>query len=268
MTTHLRTSEAPGVAVPLCGVKLRRLDWDTDFFGPTMGALTLLSGSEDLASEPRAAALARDLDKCLIRARAEGYAHLIFRVSGEDLPTAWAAERAGLRLVDVGIDSTFNVGRTRLPDPPAGVPMRLVRDSDLPALRELAAHAFVFSRFAVDPFFTSEQVADFHRQWITNLCAGLAQAVLVCEVDGEVAGFVSCAMSGEEGRIPLIATHGGYRRLGLGRALVSAALRWFAGAGARVIHVKTQAHNYPALGLYHRAGFNVSKTELTFSIVL
>jgi hypothetical protein len=29
--------------------------------------------------------------------------------------------------------------------------------------------------------------------------------------------------------------------------------------------VKTQAHNYQALALYHRAGFAVSQTELTFS---
>ena len=35
-----------------------------------------------------------------------------------------------------------------------------------------------------------------------------------------------------------------------------------------VAHVKTQAHNYPALALYHRAGYVVSKTELTFSVTL
>jgi ribosomal protein S18 acetylase RimI-like enzyme len=50
--------------------------------------------------------------------------------------------------------------------------------------------------------------------------------------------------------------------------LVSAGLKWFRGAGCRVVHVKTQAHNYRALALYHRSGFTVSKVELTFSIGL
>jgi hypothetical protein len=45
-------------------------------------------------------------------------------------------------------------------------------------------------------------------------------------------------------------------------------LRWFLDNGCRVAHVKTQSHNYAALALYHRSGFNVSKTELTFSIAL
>jgi ribosomal protein S18 acetylase RimI-like enzyme len=75
-------------------------------------------------------------------------------------------------------------------------------------------------------------------------------------------------MSGDEGRIPLIATQAGYRRRGVGQGLVSAALRWFAEAGARVAHVKTQSVNYPALALYHRAGFAVNKSELTFSVTL
>lgn len=248
-------------------VELRRLDWDTEFFGALMGVLALTSAA-GTGSELDPEALERELRAALDRARAEGYAHLIFRASGEDLPSAWAAERAGMRLVDVGIDSTYTFGRAPLPEPPDGVTIRPARPDDLPALRELAAAAFTLSRFSADPFFSDEQVQDFHRQWVTNLCNGLARAVLVCELDGGPAGFVSCAMNGDEGRIPLIAADTGYRRRGIGRALVAAALRWFGEAGAAVAHVKTQAHNYPALALYHRAGFAVSKAELTFSIIL
>jgi ribosomal protein S18 acetylase RimI-like enzyme len=135
-------------------------------------------------------------------------------------------------------------------------------------LGELAGRAFVLSRFSADPFFTPEQVQNFHRTWITNLCRELAQRVLVCEIDGTVAGFVSCALASDEGRIPLIATGAEYRGRGLGSALVAAALHWFLDAGCRVVHVKTQAHNFRALALYHRSGFTVSNVELTFSIAL
>src|SRR5262249_23472328 len=119
----------------------------------------------------------------------------------------WAAPRAGLILVDVGIDSALDL------DPPAprsialdDLPVRHARREDLQLLHGIAADAFVWSRFAVDPFFSAEQVADFYKTWLTNLYYGLAQAVLVYEIDGEPAGFISCAVRQDEGRIPLIAT--------------------------------------------------------------
>jgi ribosomal protein S18 acetylase RimI-like enzyme len=148
------------------------------------------------------------------------------------------------------------------------VPIRDARGDDVSVLRELAADSFRLSRFSADPFFSAEQVRDFHREWVTNLCSGLAQAVLVCELDGELAGFISCALSDREGRIPLIATSAEHRRRGVASGLVGAALRWFADVGATVVHVKTQSINYPALALYHRAGFTVSTSELTFSTIL
>lgn len=246
---------------------LRRLDWDTEFFGALMGVLAL-TDAWPTADDPvaRAAALAEEVRAAVAEAAGAGYAHLILRVPAEDLAAAWGAALGGLRLVDIGVDSTFRFERgpgLAVPEPA----VRPARAADLPALQAIAADSFVFSRFAADPFFSPEQVRAFHRQWITNLCAGLADAVLVCEHRGEIAGFVSCALAGDEGRIPLIATAGQWRRAGLGRALVTAALHWFAASGARAVHVKTQAQNYPALALYHRLGFTISRTELTFSVI-
>lgn len=248
-------------------VVLRRLDWDTEFFGVPMGVLVPTEAwSVGDAPLARAAALAAHLRAALAEAARAGYAHVIFRVPAEDLAAAWGATQAGLRLVDIGVDSTFLLERApALPAPHPAV--RSARPDDLPALQAIAADSFVYSRFAADPFFTAEQVRAFHRQWITNLCAGLADTVLVSEAAGEAVGFVSCACADGEGRIPLIATHARLRRAGVGRALVTAALHWFAGAGVRAVHVKTQAQNYPALALYHRLGFTVSKTDLTFSVM-
>jgi dTDP-4-amino-4,6-dideoxy-D-galactose acyltransferase len=244
--------QAEAATIRVGQLELRHLAWDTRFFGATMGTIALAPVHETAPALERSDLLYRDLVALLDRARARGYAHLILRIPGDDMPSVWAAERADLRLVDVGVDSTFSFGRTVVPESSTAALVRPVRDNDLPALRELAAAAFVFSRFAADPFFTPTQVADFHREWVTNLCRGLAQAVLVCEVEGVPAGFVSCS----------------YHRGGLGRALVSEALRWFDAAGVRVAHVKTQAQNYPALALYQRSGFVVSNTEFTFSAAL
>jgi ribosomal protein S18 acetylase RimI-like enzyme len=252
----------------LQGLELHRQEWDSEFFGASMGAVVPAS---EVTTRERARPANRpkiSVSGVLRRAQVQGYAHVIFRVAADEHAAIWAAENAGMRLVDVGVDSTFDFGHVDVPELPPGMNIRPARAEDLPVLRDLAGTAFVLSRFAADPFFRPDEVVDLHRQWIVNLYNGLAQAVLVCELERGLAGFVSCALSGDEGRIPLIATRADYRRRGVGRALVVAALQWFAAAGARVAHVKTQAHNYPALALYHRAGFAVSKTELTFSITL
>jgi dTDP-4-amino-4,6-dideoxy-D-galactose acyltransferase len=243
-------------------VSLSPLAWDTEFFGAKMGTI-VLDRQPDGSVSQRTESLAVALRDTLEDARSHGYAHLVFRARGEDLPSAWAAQRAGLRLVDVGLDSTLTVPTEAMQARPPGI--RPVRDSDLPELRELAAESFRLSRFSADPFFSDEQVRAFHRQWVTNLHGGLAQAVLVHDVGGTPAGFVSCALEGDEGRIPLIATSAVFRRQGIGAGLVQAATQWFTQAGARVAHVKTQAHNYAALALYGRHGFVVSRTEFTFS---
>ncbi|HEY3062091.1 MAG TPA: GNAT family N-acetyltransferase, partial [Chloroflexota bacterium] len=135
-------------------------------------------------------------------------------------------------------------------------------------LQDLAATAFVRSRFVTDPFFDAEANVKLHREWVKNLFGGLAQAIFVCEINGQPAGFVSNSVTAKEARIPLIATNAAFRRQGVGRALVAKALSWSAEQQVPYAHVKTQAHNYPALALYHRAGYVVSKTELTFSVTL
>jgi ribosomal protein S18 acetylase RimI-like enzyme len=249
-------------------LELHRQEWDSEFFGTPMGVIALVPGITSPRHGWQVEGLRQRLSSLLDQARTQGYAHVIFRVGPDEQAAIWAAESAGMRLVDIGVDSTFDLGRGAVPELPPGAVIRPARSEDLPALRNLAGAAFVLSRFGADPFFRSEQVVELHRQWITNLYHGLAQAVLVCELDQGLAGFVSCALSGDQGRIPLIATRADFRRRGAGRALVAAALQWFSAAGARAAHVKTQAHNYPALALYHRAGFVVSKTELTFSITL
>jgi len=249
------------ITVDAAIVELRPLEWDTRFFGARMGTLACI------AADPSAESLTRALQNQLAEARAEGYAHLIFRAGVEDLPAIRAAENAGLHLVDVGVDSTIVLRDNQAPPAPSNV--RPYRDADLATLRGLAEASFTLSRFSADPFFSEQQVRNFHSTWANNLCSGgLAKAVLVAQVGAAIAGFVACNTTGDEGRIVLIATASGLRGQGVGRALVAASLRWFVDAGSRRAHVKTQAHNYSALALYHRTGFNVSKTELTFSVSL
>jgi ribosomal protein S18 acetylase RimI-like enzyme len=229
-----------------------------------MGLLAIVSTD----ARQRQAQLAADLRLALSEAADDGYAHLIMRVPTEQLRVARIAEQCGLRLVDVAVDLTTAItGRRGITA--VGPRVRPAVPGDVDALRAIAESAFEFSRFAADPFFSVEDVAGFYRQWITNLCDGLAKAVLVAEASDEIAGFSTCSVQDDgTGRIPLIATSDAHRRQGVARALIDASLRWFAAAGIKTARVKTQAANYPALALYHSAGFTVAAAELTYSATL
>jgi ribosomal protein S18 acetylase RimI-like enzyme len=247
------------LADPPRALEVHGLDFDTRLFGAKLGAITRASDVPPSA---------QDLRATLAQAKSDGYAHLIFRANAEDIDSIWAAEQAGMKLVDIGVDSTFDLAKTPVPEQPAAPLVREAKPEDLKPLQDLAAVAFTRSRFVVDPFFSADANELLHRTWVKNLFGGLAQAIFVAEVDGEVAGFVSNSVHEHEARIPLIATNARVRRMGVGKALIARALWWSKTQGVPNAHVKTQAHNYPALALYHRAGYVVSRTELTFSATL
>ncbi|HYK97828.1 MAG TPA: GNAT family N-acetyltransferase [Candidatus Acidoferrales bacterium] len=241
-------------------VSLRSLDWDTQHFGRKMGVLAI-----DMSGRA-AAEIQADLRSALAAGSRDGYAHLMLRVPAERLDLATAAERCGMRLVDVAVDLVARHVEQRAP---TAVRARAVTERELGALRNIASTAFEFSRFATDPFFSPEEVSTFYRQWITNLYGGMARAVLVMSAADEIAGFTTCAVQTDQtGRIPLIATSDDHRRQGIGYALIESSLAWFANAGIGTVWVRTQVANYAALALYNRAGFNIGAAELTFTVIL
>jgi GNAT superfamily N-acetyltransferase len=250
--------DKPGVG----RARLRRLDWDSDFFGDTMGVVEVEIAHR---AGDRASAAASLLAEVVRGAREAGFGHVICRADGNDWPFVHGAQRAGWLIVDVATDLVCQplaaaiAGRTR------AAAVRDASPADLPALEEIAGSAFTYSRFAADPFFSAEQAVSFHRTWIRNLVNGLAQSVLVYEDAGGPAGFIASSLEGEESRIVLIASRAGQRSRGVGAALVDAGLLWARNAGAATAYVKTQAANVAALRLYGRAGFLPHRCEIALS---
>ncbi len=265
MTVALGTK--PGIATDgaLRPVTLRPLDWDTNFFGRKMGVFDL---SEPEISRPAIDSLAQELRLALRRATDGGYAHVILRLRATNTNAIRAAEQAGMRTVDIGVDLVARPSGSR-GAASVGPSIRPASQDDVVALQEIAGDGFALSRFAADPFFSDQEVTTFYRRWIANLCDAAAGRVFVAEASDEIAGFVSCSLlENGRGRIPLMATSDAHRRQGIGRALIDAALRWFAAAGVREVFVKTQIANYPALALYQGCGFRVALAEVVLSSCL
>lgn len=244
----------------------RTLAWDTEQFGVAAACVDLLqsSGSYAEARLQKREVLGLLLGQC----RESGVRHLSARVTTEDLTTIHALEEAGFELID-GIQ-TFALSLDGRHDSAPGS-SRLFEVRDLPAVLEIARTAFTVDRFHADTALSSEVADRANESWTRNCCLGVAaDAVLVVEEEGRIAGYVSCRADRERryGVIVLVATAKWARGRGVGRRATLAALDWIGRQGLEAVEVGTQLRNIPAARLYEGLGFRLTRTSLTFRKVL
>jgi ribosomal-protein-alanine N-acetyltransferase len=84
---------------------------------------------------------------------------------------------------------------------------------------------------------------------------GVARAVFVAEMGGDVAGFVVVSCVKDVAEIESVAVLPAFRRMGLGRALCAEAMRWARDAGAQAMELEVRASSEGALALYAGLGF-------------
>jgi dTDP-4-amino-4,6-dideoxy-D-galactose acyltransferase len=260
------------MSIPPCEI----LAWDSEFFGCRVGRVR--GGTLD---RERLAAIEAWL-------QAEAIDCVYFLADSDDPATAVLAEESGFRLVDVRVTLDRETAALILPE--AAAPIRPARPGDLPALRRIAAASHHDSRFYADPHFDRGQCDELYATWIEKCCRSAARgkdekdskdAVLVADVEGRPAGYISCLMSspplpgaggamgeggqgGEVGEIGLLAVDAAAQGRGLGSALVGAALRWFVERRAVRVRVVTQGRNTRAQRLYQAHGLLTRSIGLWF----
>lgn len=192
---------------------------------------------------------------------------LYFLAASDHAESVRLAEQSRFSLVDIRMTferevSNINTSATQaLPE----ASIRPSRPDDLPSLRTIARSIYHDSRFYYDSHFPKERAAALYAAWIEESCAGYADHVLVLERSGEPAGYVTCHLSDLHiGAIGLVGVHPSAQGIGAGRALVYAALRWFAGCGVERVEVVTQGRNCRAQRLYQRCQFLSRSVELWY----
>lgn len=232
---------------------LEPLKWDSEFFGRRIGAISADWTAESVAGD-------------LADARRQDYDYLISRPPVEDAAAVRALERAGFYLTDLGVTWFSNVQQyLREADrPPAAA--RHATAADIPWLQDAAVSLFPLSRFYHDPFFSKADADRLHAAWLANSVRGqAADAVLM--IPGS--GFVTCKIARDgAGEIVLIGVVSGSRLRGAGRALMTAAIDWFATRSVATVRVKTQVKNLQAMNFYHRLRFDLHSTDMTMGCIL
>lgn len=229
-------------------------EWDSEFFGVRIGRL-------------HATRLTRELNESVEGwCRARRIECLYFLADPDDRETVRVAEAHGYSLVDVRImleRSCENPAPAS--QPPTGVMLRDARSADIPTLRAIAKVSHRNTRFHCDGRFPAECCDNLYEVWIEKSCCGYADRVFVAELDGQVAGYITCGVDERRwGTIGLVGVSAAARGHGVGPALVESAVHWTAQKGLERITVVTQARNRAAQRMYERCGFLTRHVQLWY----
>ncbi len=210
----------------------QQLAWDSEFWQCRVGKATQLDGLSEWAIE-----------------NAMGLVCLLV----DTIQEVQEAESRGFRLMDV---------RVTLSRPAAMKPasVRLLRETDVPVLCEIARTAYPLTRFYSDPTLDDDRCGDLYAEWTRSLCAGAADVVLVADQDGPV-GYVTVNTDGPVGEIGLIAVKDGLRGTGIGADLVRGAVDVAKVKGCGSVDVVTQGANVGALRTFEACGFRITKVQ-------
>jgi GNAT superfamily N-acetyltransferase len=189
------------------------------------------------------------------------------RVDVRDLARVDDLSRRGFRLVDTVLTLRRDVqggDAAAVLAPSRGLVTDEATPDDVGAVAAIAASAFRFSRFHLDPRFPNDAADRIKREWARNLASGERGAgCLVARRAGRVVAFLGYLHADDPGPmtvIDLIAVDSTEQGTGVGTATVSALLETVGRQGRGVL-VGTQAANRGSVRLYENLGFRLDSVS-------
>jgi ribosomal protein S18 acetylase RimI-like enzyme len=234
------------------------LPWDSEFFGRRIARVKPNDLDPDAGS------------KILKWCSGERIDCLYFLADPASAQAAAWAEDSGFRLMDIRTTLQLDAPAAASSRESAAVAARVApaAPAQLPALRRIARVSHRDSRFYWDVNLRARS-DDLFETWIAKSCADYADIVLVAELDGAAAGYITLDYtSPSDNSIGLFAVAPEARGRGIGRQLVRCGLEWLRSQGAAASRVVTQGRNLAALKLYQKAGFRIEKLQLWYHLWL
>jgi dTDP-4-amino-4,6-dideoxy-D-galactose acyltransferase len=226
------------------------LDWDSTFFGLRIARLNRTCLDEQT--------LVLVFEWC----RSNRIDCLYFLADSGDAATPVLAGQNGFLLTDVRLTLEKQLAHNEAA--PAEPAIRLAKEEDLPALQEIARNTHRDTRFYFDGHFDRSRCDQLYATWIENSFRGFAQGVLVAEVDGTPAAYLTGHLRSAESQIGLLGVGARHHGRGVGTKLVQRFLSWSREHSAVRATVVTQGRNLPAQRLYQRNGFVTASLQLWY----
>ena len=224
------------------------LSWDSDFFGFSVAKVTspILDFETAVAIDSWAK---ENKIKCLY-----------FFSSDDNYDTIKFANDFNYKLVDIRVGYEQKINFSELTSEKTDI-VREYKESDFPALQEIARNSFFDSRFYYDPHFKKDDCDKMYEIWLRKNIDDKAAVTYVVETDNIPVGFVTCSIEANTARIELISINQKNRVKGLGTLLTQAALFKLISQNQNIkkVVVYTQLRNVSAQRLYQRCNFLLSE---------
>ncbi|MCG9879100.1 MAG: GNAT family N-acetyltransferase [Bacteroidia bacterium] len=224
-------------------MEIKRLEWDSDFFGYEVASCAGFSAVEsDLAALQNAP----------------------FKLLYVGLNQALTQAPDNFFLADEKIVLEREIGSNR----------SFLMDDGMEVLHEnseqltnLALQSGLYSRFKVDPNFKNNEFEKLYAIWIENsLKKEEHQHVFAYISEGNLEGFVSISVKSGVLNIGLIAVNEHTRGKGIGKKLIDAVCNYAQQNGFKKISVVTQAANENAMNFYHKNSFQVVSRTFIYHV--
>ncbi len=222
---------------------VRKLPWDSDFFGYRIGQAEV----QDAAGAQAALRTAKDMDlQCL---------YLFSEKPLEPAPGFLAEIRHCYA-------KAVPPGHTSCQNPPE-IHLGLVEDRDLPIIKRIAQGFVLHSRFNRDKKFADKcpRYYEIYVQKEFENRLSKDHCFWVVRQQDRAIGFVTWSRESDCGRIVLIAVDQDAQRMGVATALLHMAEDWSIQEGARSLTVRTQQGNAASCRLYEKFGFELAKRQ-------
>ena len=240
---------------------IRRLEWDSEFFGTPCALIDTLVVAGGITERYEAA---KEISGRLMGWAEEGGVRFVaVKLPGPDPAVVQALEDLGFRTADSTAALEGNgFGDLISPKLPAGL-VFTDRCEDPASTAAIFKGLFYDGRFHNDASIPKETADRLWESALLNQLQGEAEAVLFLEHEGRPVGAATFkpAVDGA-GALFIFGVLEDYRGRGWGRMLLTEALRRSAGLYDRIL-VETSTYNHPALSLYLSLGFRLTGVKIS-----
>lgn len=220
-------------------MNVKRLDWDSDFFGLRIGRVDIASEEESMMLASQANSLKESFDLIYIFAR-HGLAFHGYDAKLVDEKTVYTLSD----LPCLGEENNVIVW-----DRARGMTNDLLH---------LALVSGQYSRFRLDNRFPAGSYERLYSRWIEqSVNQALATEVFCYMVEDVPRGLVTLDRKNGTGTIGLVAIHENFQHRGIGSAMLQYVIAYSKKKQVNHLVVATQLENRPACKLYEKSGFKV-----------
>lgn len=126
---------------------------------------------------------------------------------------------------------------------------------------ELAFESGKYSRFFLDKNFKLNKFQELYRKWVDNSILKIfADETLIYKEDNQVMGFITYKINNEMATIGLIAVHPNFQGKGIGSKLLQFVENKLSKKKVKKLLIPTQQNNVAACNFYKKQGYKIYET--------